>query len=63
MSSQKGGPASGVGETAARRLRVLLQAGALEPMVGSYNALSAQIIEKAGVKCTLLGGSAVSDLA
>ncbi len=44
-----------------RRLRDMLDAGGIEPMPGSFNALSAQILERAGLKCSLLGGSAVSN--
>lgn len=44
-----------------RRLRDVLDAGGIEPMPGSFNAMSAQILEWAGLKCSLLGGSAVSN--
>lgn len=45
----------------ARRLRELLESGTIAAMVGSFNAHSARILERAGIKCSLLGGSACSN--
>jgi len=61
QASIKRASAASASRHPARVMRELFESGEIQAMAGSFNAASARVLERAGITCSLLGGSAASN--